>query len=99
MPDALVQASYLLPVKEFMWQDSTVRVDLLRISRDHLDEFLAQDMWSLSNLTAQPWCDIKANKPLPQDALTRNVLILRSLRDLLHADNIKLDFLSLQAVN
>ncbi len=99
MPDALVQVSYLLPIKEFMWDDTHTHVDLLRISRDHLEVFLAQDMWSLSDLSAQPWCDIKTNKPLPQDALTRIVLILRSLRDLLHAENMNLDFLSLQAVN
>jgi hypothetical protein len=93
VPDALVQVAFLLPVKRFNWQSARTHVDLVRISRDRFDTFLEQDMWPISDLVSQPWCDLKVHKPLPQDAVARIVLTLRSLRELLRADKIKPNFL------
>jgi len=94
VPDALVQAVFLLPVKRFHWQTAHTRVDLIKVSRDRFDTFLAHEIWPISDLISQPWCDFKVNRPLPLNADMRIVLTLRNLRELLRADKIKLDFLS-----
>ena len=93
VPNALVQAVFLLPVRRFNWQNAINRVDLLKITRPGFDAFLAQASWSVKEIISQPWSDFKVKKPLPGDAVVRSVLTLRSIRELLLTDTINLDLL------
>jgi hypothetical protein len=99
LPDALVQALFLLPIKTFSWQKTRSRVDLIRIQRDYFSNFMAQEVWSIDNLLIQPWCDYKGNKALPQDGAIRTVLILRGLRELFQADQMDTNFLIPRSLN
>jgi hypothetical protein len=84
VPDALVQAAYLLPVQSF--RVDRAKVNLLRISLEHLATFLDRDDWELSHLLGHPWANLLSNDSLPQDARMSPVLALRGLRYLLEAD-------------
>jgi hypothetical protein len=94
IPDALVQVVYLLPIQQFIWHTPLKQVDLLRISRSGFDEFLASEIWLLSDIVSESWSELRVKKPLPQDAVIRMILTLRSLRELLKNDTINLDLLS-----
>ncbi len=83
VPDALVQAVYLLPLRR--WRGKA-RQALLQIRREALPHFLEPADWKLSALLAQPWATLHAPSPLPDDARLRPVLALRGLQSLLRAD-------------
>ncbi len=78
VPDALAQAVYLLRLRR--WRHAPRRVNLLRIARAALDEFLAPPDWSLDALLACPWSDVLWVHSLPDTALLRPVLALRALQ-------------------
>ena len=99
IPDALVQVVFLLPVHHFNWQTTLNRVDLMKISRFGFDDFMTREMWPVNDIMSQSWCDMKLKKPLPEDAVIRMILTLRSLRVLLHTDKITLDLLSQSVPN
>ncbi|HOU11628.1 MAG TPA: hypothetical protein PKZ84_00790 [Anaerolineae bacterium] len=83
VPDALVQAVYLLPLRR--WRGKS-RQALLQIRREALSRFLEPADWALSALVEQPWAALHATSPLPDDARLRPVLALRGLQSLLQAD-------------
>jgi len=80
VPDALVQAIYLLKLHRA--PDAKRLTGLLRIEVTALGEFLAQDTWPLRELLAHPWATLDTPKPLPDAASLRLVLALRGLRAL-----------------
>lgn len=84
VPDALVQAVYLFSIEQM--RADRASVNLLRISRDALDTYLAPDSWPLAVLQDKPWATLLAPDALPLNAVFRPVLALRSLRRLLDAD-------------
>lgn len=80
VPDALVQAVYLLRLRR---PPSAEKVaGLLRVDHTALEEFLGQELWPLEALLARPWAALDAPRPLPQTATLRLVLALRGLREL-----------------
>jgi hypothetical protein len=81
MPDALVQAVYLLPLQKIRAHHASVA--LLQVARDRLGEFLEPETWSLAQARQEPWIGIAPVRSLPSDALLRPVLALRGLRRLL----------------
>ncbi|HOT91586.1 MAG TPA: hypothetical protein PLJ78_07285 [Anaerolineae bacterium] len=83
VPDALVQAVYLLPVRR--WRGKA-RPNLLQIQREALTRFLEPPDWELSVLAAQPWATLHTVTAIPDDARLRPVLALRGLQNLLQAD-------------
>lgn len=86
VPDALVQAVYLLPLNR--WRGggfSRLKVPLLRVSRAALTDFLEHKIWPLTELRAQPWTEFYASDEMPDTALVRPVLALRGLQDLAQA--------------
>ncbi len=83
VPDALVQAVYLLPLRR--WRGKSHQT-LLQIQREALSTFLEPADWELSALMAQPWATLHAVTPLPDDARLRPILALRGLQSLLQAD-------------
>jgi len=80
IPDALAQASYLMPVTRAPRADRLP--GLLRIARAGLEPFLAQEQWSAAELRAQPWARLELSLALPQQAALRPILALRSLQQL-----------------
>jgi len=83
VPDALVQAVYLLPLNR--WRGggfSRLKVPLLRVTRAALPDFLAPKIWPLAELRAQSWAEFYASDEMPDTALARPVLALRGLQDL-----------------
>lgn len=91
MPDALVQAVYLLPLRR--WRGKA-RQHLLRVERAALERFLEPADWALAALLEQPWATLHNGhveaSPLPEMARIRPVLVLRGLQDLLRADALPL---------
>lgn len=85
MPDALVQAVYLLPVRR--WR-GTAHQNLLQIQREALVRFLEPVDWELRALVAHPWATLQAVTSIPDDARLRPVLALRGLQSLLKADGM-----------
>jgi hypothetical protein len=86
VPDALVQAVYLLPLNR--WRGggfSRLKIPLLRVSRAALADFLDHKLWPLAELRAQPWVEFYASDEMPDTALVRPVLALRGLQDLARA--------------
>lgn len=81
MPDALVQAVYLLPLQQIRAHHASVA--LLQVERDKLGRFLEPETWSLAQVRAEPWIGIAPVRSLPEDARLRPVLALRALRHLL----------------
>lgn len=79
MPDALAQAVYLLSLRR--WRNAPRKVNLLRVARPALDEFLSQEDWTRDALAAQPWCELLPVEPLPEQATFRSMLALRALRN------------------
>jgi hypothetical protein len=84
VPDALVQAVYLLPAERI--RIDRADVNLLRVARDALDRYLEPESWRLADLRSAPWTTLWATDPLPEEALVRPVLALRGLRRLIEAD-------------
>jgi len=80
IPDALVQAIYLLPVRR--WR-SKARLNLVKIDRAALPDFLEPKDWDARELQAQPWAAVQSIKPLPENARLRPILALRGLQQLL----------------
>ncbi|MBN1246226.1 MAG: hypothetical protein JXC32_01145 [Anaerolineae bacterium] len=79
VPDALVQAVYLLPLTG--GHIGNASVSILRIAREGLTEFLTPESWNLPALQAQPWATLTQNGwPLPERAQLRPVLAVRGLR-------------------
>lgn len=91
MPDALVQAVYLLPLRHWRGKESAAGASraLLQIQREALDRFLEPADWALEMLLEQPWATLYnahvGTTPLPGAARLRPVLVLRGLQDLLRA--------------
>lgn len=86
MPDALVQAVYLMPLEG--WRGSQRPIDLLEVQREALNDFLAPKDWALSALRAAPWATLHVTSTLPDDARVRPVLALRGVQHLLRAEVI-----------
>lgn len=99
MPDALVQAVFLLSIRYFQWKIAKTRVDLVRIERSGFLSFLEYEKWSLQDLRAQRWCEFKVSQPLPEHAFMRPVLALRSLRNLLLSEKINLALVDMLTPN
>ncbi|MBN2006218.1 MAG: hypothetical protein JXA21_22875 [Anaerolineae bacterium] len=96
MPDALVQALYLLPLRHWRGKagaPGTSRA-LLRIQHEALGRFLEPVDWALDVLLEQPWAMLHnadaGTTPLPDVVRLRPVLVLRGLQDLLHAGALPL---------
>jgi hypothetical protein len=96
MPDALVQALYLLPLRRWRGKAGvpTTSRALLQIQREALDRFLEPEDWALDALLEQPWATLHnalvGTTPLPDAARLRPVLVLRGLQDLLRAGALPL---------
>ena len=88
MPDALAQAVYLMPVRR--WSHN-VRINLAKIDRERLGNFLEPRDWDLGELQSQPWAEIQSIKPLPDNARLRPILALRGLQHLLQNDTLSVD--------
>ncbi len=92
MPDALVQAVYLLPLRR--WRGTggapSASRSLLQIQREALNLFLEPADWTLETLLEQPWATLHNRPALPEAARLRPVLALRGLRDMLQADALPL---------
>ncbi len=80
VPDALVQAVYLLPLRRWHGRSQPA---LLRIRREALSHFLTPVDWELRALMAQPWAALHAAVSLPAEGRLRPVLALRGLQSLL----------------
>ena len=96
MPDALVQAVYLLPLRRWRGNAGASRTSraLLQIQRDALSRFLEPVDWVLDALLEQPWATLRnahvGATPLPDMVRLRPVLVLRGLQDLLRVDALPL---------
>ena len=96
MPDALVQAVYLLPLRRWRGNAGAPRAArvLLQIQREALNRFLEPGDWALEALLEQPWATLHNARagatPLPKAARLRPVLVLRGLQDFLRADAMPL---------
>ncbi|MGC9522912.1 MAG: hypothetical protein ACP5HG_13645 [Anaerolineae bacterium] len=86
VPDALVQAVYLLPIRRM--RIDLVSVSLLRISREALSRFLEPESWELEELSQKPWAELIATHPFPDDVRLRPVLALRGLRRMMQSGSL-----------
>jgi hypothetical protein len=78
VPDALVRAVYLVPVRKL--RTLMTSVDLLRVERGAFSDFIRSDYWELSDLRSQAWADVVTDSSLPVDAQIRPVMALRSIQ-------------------
>jgi len=85
VPDALVQAMYLLPLRRWRGSQPHSERALLQIQLDALDRFLEPVDWTLASLLEQPWAMLHNATPLRNSVRLRPVLVLRGLQDLLRA--------------
>ncbi len=83
VPDALVQAVYLLPIRRV--RRSMETGGLLRVERAALRDFLAPDQWLMHDIVERPWAEVLRSGPLPEGAYLKPVLALRGLRSLIEA--------------
>jgi hypothetical protein len=96
MPDALVQAVYLLPLRRWRGKAGAPRSSrvLLQIERAALNRFLEPADWASEVLLDQSWATLHnayaGTAPLPDAARLRPVLVLRGLQGLLRADAMPL---------
>lgn len=81
MPDALVQAVYLLPMRRIRSHQASVT--LLQFPREKLVRFLEPDLWSLAQARETSWITITPAQSLPEASHLQPVLALRSLRQML----------------
>ena len=84
MPDALVQAVYLLPIRRVGRLPASASV--LRVDRSALAGFLAPESWPVTDIAAQPWAELLTSEVLPMGAHLQPVLALRGLRSLVEGD-------------
>ena len=80
VPDALVQAVYLLPVER--WLRPPSQLPLLQVERQALVDFLAPEDWLVEDLVQQPWARLSRQLRIPDRARARPVLAVRALRGL-----------------
>lgn len=80
MPDALVQAVYLLPIRRIGRLPATASV--LRVARSALADLLARESWPVTDIVVQPWAELLTSAVLPSGAHLQPVLALRGLRSL-----------------
>ncbi len=80
MPDALVQAVYVLRLRS-PWRAPREAM-ALKVGLEGLETFLASTAWSVDALRAQPWASLYLGRPLPLGAHLRPVLALQGLRQL-----------------
>ncbi|MBN2007503.1 MAG: hypothetical protein JXA21_29425 [Anaerolineae bacterium] len=95
VPDALVQAVYLMPLTR--WRNGHRATGLLKIQREALGDFLAPPNWELPTLQAKSWAEFRLQKALPKDAQIRPVLALRGLQHLMQLDDLRLYLMSFSA--
>lgn len=81
VPDALVRAVYLLPVRRL--RKLLAAVELLRVERQAFPTFIESDSWELKALRSQTWAEVITDASLPADAQIRSVMALRSIRSLI----------------
>jgi len=81
VPDALVRAVYLMPVRRL--RRLLASVELLRVERDAFPAFIESEHWNLKDLRSQPWAEVITDATLPADAQIRLVMALRSIRSLM----------------
>ncbi len=96
IPDALVQAVYLMPLRR--WRNGQRATGLLKIQREALSDFLAPPNWELSTLQAKSWAEFQLPKALPKDAQIRPVLALRGLQSMMQMDDLRLYLASFSAL-
>lgn len=78
MPDALVQAVYLLALRR---PPRPVGVPgIVRVTRAALPLFLEAPSWPLATLAAAPWAEVLSRAPLPAEAELQPVLSLRAMQ-------------------
>ncbi len=84
VPDALVQAVYLLQKRGPTRDSQSSGLGPLKILRNHLGTFLARDEWAVEDLLAQPWAELTTPRPAlnSAEAYFRPVLALRGLQRL-----------------
>lgn len=90
VPDALVQAVYLLPVQNAT--PAPTSNGILRIARTALMEFLTPESWRMQDVLRQPWAEFLTREPLPESAWLQPVLALRGLRSLIEAGALPAPF-------
>ncbi len=95
IPDALVQAVYLMPLRR--WRNGRRATGLLKVQREALGEFLEPSDWDLSALQTKSWAEFQLPKALPKDAQIRPVLALRGLQHLMQTDALRLYLTSFSA--
>jgi hypothetical protein len=83
VPDALVQAVYLLPARSV--RASAGSEGVLRVARHALGSFLTPESWWMSDIIDHPSIDILASASYPTGAALRPVLAVRGLRTLMEA--------------
>lgn len=81
VPDALVQAVYLLPIRRV--GPVSASVGILRVARSALVDLLAPESWHMQDISVQPWAEFLVREPLPADARLQPVLALKGLRNLI----------------
>lgn len=86
VPDALVRAVYLVPVRKL--RTLMTSVDLLRVERRAFSEFIGSDHWDLLDLRSQAWANVVTDSSLPADAHLRPVMALRSIQSLMRKGDL-----------
>lgn len=89
MPDALVQAVYLLSLRQPPYPVSVPGI--VRVARKALPAFLEADSWALEALQASPWAELSLRKELPETAELQPVLSLRAMQRVWRAGLFPLD--------
>ncbi len=99
VPDALVQAVYLLQRRASSGAGRASGLALLKIRQKHLGDFLTRDEWAVEDLLAQPWAELTASRPLLDSGndgvyFLRPVLALRGLQRLWREGLFSMDVLT-----
>ncbi len=84
VPDALVQAVYLLPARRMRVLTGSQLV--LKVARSALETFLSPESWEVNDLRDQSWAEVVGEVAFPARASLRPVLVLRGLRALMEID-------------
>lgn len=88
MPDALVQAVYLLPLRQLPYPVGVPGI--VRVAREALHIFLEQDSWPLAALDDAPWAEVSVRTPLPPETELRSVLSLRAMQRVWRAGRLEM---------
>jgi hypothetical protein len=98
VPDALVQAVYLLQRRASSGDGRASGLRLLKIRQQHLGDFLMRDAWVVQDLLAQPWAELTASRSLLDSGndgvYFRPVLALRGLQRLWREGLFSMDVLT-----